>query len=169
MLSSRLTPEIETGDELNPVSSDVLPWQCLTRYPEACKNAVFVDVDFPDLMLKKREIVLGTQELASPLGHLQSPQDGPILLRSDKYFQIGCDLRDTEALQQALSSVADLGHARLFFVAEVSITYMETTAADSLIKWASTVGQGKSISFLSYSRLGDLSTVTGTPNAYSSI
>ena len=95
-------------------------------------------------MLKKRQVVLNTAELTAPLADVQTPEDGPILLRSDRYFQVGCDLRDTDTLHQALSLIAEISRARLLFVAEVSITYMETEAADGLIKWASSIGQGMS-------------------------
>lgn len=132
---------IWAGQGTNRSASDVLPWQCLTRYPDDCRNAIFVDVDFSDLMLKKRQVVLNTVELTGPLENVETSDDDPILLRSDRYFQVGCDLRDPDTLGNVLATIADLSQARLLFVAEVSITYMETEAADALIKWASSLGQ----------------------------
>lgn len=120
--------------------SDVLPWQCLARYPDLCDSAVFVDVDFPDLVLKKRAVVLDTPELRDPFAPLETVETRPVLLRSRRYVQVGCDLRGVPSLESALASVVDLAQASFLFVAEVSITYMPTNYADAVIQWASTLG-----------------------------
>lgn len=131
-------------------TSDVIPWQCWTRYPQECHKfqAVFVDVDFPDLIRKKRQVVLTTPALVEPLSGLRTEGNAEryphVMLRSDSYFQVGCDLRRTAALEQALASIVDVKECVFLFVAEVSITYMETGHADALIQWASTIGQSKS-------------------------
>lgn len=128
----------------------MIPWQCWTRYPEDCHRfqAVFVDVDFPDLVHRKRQVVLTTPDLVSPLTGLKTEGKDEtcpyVLLRSDRYVQVGCDLRRTAALEQALASIVNVNECLFLFVAEVSITYMETEHADSLIQWASTIGQCKS-------------------------
>lgn len=132
------------------LQSDVIPWQCWSRYPEDChrSQALFVDVDFPDLIKRKRQVVLKTPALVSPLSGLKTEDNGQgcsnVFLRSDRYFQVGCDLRRTAALEQALASVVDIEQCLFLFVAEVSITYMETDYADSLLQWASTISQCKS-------------------------
>jgi len=69
--------------------------------------------------------------------------EGDILYRSDQYFQLGCDLRDLTRLNQVLSSVVDIKNSLVMFTAEVSITYMNVEASDALIKWASTLPEGK--------------------------
>jgi tRNA wybutosine-synthesizing protein 4 len=126
--------------------SDVLPWQCLTRYPGECAGVKFVDVDFPDLIERKRQTVLSTPEL---LGMLTGVKEGgglvrPVVFESEEYVQIGCDLRDLKTLQQGLTAaVGDFGECEFIFVAEVSITYMEREGADEVIRWASTVGNGE--------------------------
>lgn len=143
-------PSSVLGASANDDASDVIPWQCWTRYPEDChqSQAIFVDVDFPDLIRKKRQVVLSTPDLVSPLSGLRAEDNDDtcphVLLRSDRYFQVGCDLRSTAALEQALASIVDVKECMFLFVAEVSITYMETDHADSLIQWASTIGQCKS-------------------------
>ena len=126
--------------------SDVLPWQCLTRYPDHCHRVMFVDIDFPDLMRKKRKVVLETPELRSPLSELRTPAGGHVMLQSEQYAQIGCDLRDLANIERSLAELVSLPDAEFLFVAEVSITYMETEAADSVIRWASGLGQGKQVS-----------------------
>ncbi|KAG5749106.1 hypothetical protein H9Q69_011561 [Fusarium xylarioides] len=131
---------------LRHVHSDVLPWQSYHLYGDSCENTLFIDVDYPDLMLKKRAIVLGTPQLHELLG--DSPAIGEkvtdqILLRSDKYCQIGCDLRELESLRNCLESFLNLAECSVLFVAEVSITYMDTFSADALVQWASSIGQAE--------------------------
>ncbi|KAF4824684.1 tRNA wybutosine-synthesizing protein 4 [Colletotrichum tropicale] len=116
--------------------SDVLPWQCEVRYPNACRDVTFIDVDYPDLIQKKRRIVLDTPELHALLGTWEVNDKSPIVLQSQKYCQIACDLRQLSALENALSKLFDLSATEFFFVAEVSITYMDTEGADGVINWA---------------------------------
>lgn len=126
--------------------SDVLPWQCLTRYPDHCQGVKFVDVDFPDLMRKKCRVVQETPELLALLSGVGSTTgQGHLVFQSDQYVQIGCDLRDLSSIEQSLSTLLSLPDSEFLFVAEVSITYMETEAADSVIKWASSLGHGMSL------------------------
>jgi tRNA wybutosine-synthesizing protein 4 len=111
-------------------------------------DALFIDIDYPDLIEKKRAIVLQTPELRDLLGDdftVSEDKDG-VLLRSDKYCQLGCDLRQLDRLRDVLKTVVDLPECAILFVAEVSITYMDTLSTDSLIQWASTVGRGLSAS-----------------------
>lgn len=122
---------------------DVLPWQTWTQYPEDCRDVKFLDIDFPDLMGRKRTTVLGTEELKAPLTNLVTPEGGSVLLKSDRYAQIGCDLRNLEAIRTAISELVDIEACSFLFVAEVSVTYMETVAADALIEWASGLGQSE--------------------------
>jgi tRNA wybutosine-synthesizing protein 4 len=116
------------------------------RYPQVSEDALFVDIDYPDLMRKKRAIVLQTPELRDLLGAdvtISENDKDPILLRSSKYCQLACDLRELEHLRQTLDSILRLEDAQVLFVAEVSITYMDTVSADALIQWASGIGKGE--------------------------
>jgi len=136
----------------NPTKSDVLPWQCLTRYPENCQvgDVKFVDIDFPDLIERKRQTLLTTPELIGPFTGVRdvpvlSPPS-PVVFDSDQYAQIGCDLRELKRLQEALTAaVGNVSECSFIFVAEVSITYMETVGADNVIQWASALGDGESL------------------------
>lgn len=121
----------------------MLPWQCLTRYPDNCKGVKFVDVDFPDLMAKKRNVVRDTPELNSILTNMQTTDDPSLVLESDQYIQIACDLRELQSIERSLSRVVNIADSEFMFVAEVSITYMETPAADAVIRWAGSLGKGK--------------------------
>ncbi|KAK1966981.1 leucine carboxyl methyltransferase [Colletotrichum sublineola] len=117
--------------------SDVLPWQCEVRYPELCREVTFVDVDYPELIQKKRHIVLETPELQGLLGSWEVSQDSSIVLKSQRYCQVGCDLRQLATLQRCLDTLFDIPNTEFLFVAEVSITYMDTEGADGVISWAS--------------------------------
>lgn len=124
--------------------SDPLPFQCLTRYPRSCQNVQFVDVDYVELMTKKREIIEQTDSLCQLLTNLRVSTTGEtITIRSDEYVAVGCDLRDAEKLQRALAEEFDLENCLVLCIAEVSITYMDVQAADALIRWAATLRNGK--------------------------
>jgi tRNA wybutosine-synthesizing protein 4 len=128
--------------------SDVLPWQSHTRSPADCENALFVDADYPELIKKKRAIVLQTPELRELLGtdfSTSTSDTDPIVLRSEKYCQLGCDLRQLDLLRKTFESFLDLSNCNVLFVAEVSVTYMDTVSADKLIEWASSIGNGEMI------------------------
>ncbi|KAM4066960.1 cupin-like domain-containing protein [Hirsutella rhossiliensis] len=126
--------------------SDVLPWQCNTRYASACDGLLFIDIDFPDLILKKRAVVLQTPQLRELLGddfQVNDLDQDRVLLKSERYCQVGCDLRNLDELHQTLETILPLSGCEMLFVAEVSITYMETCYADDLVQWASSLGQAE--------------------------
>lgn len=50
---------------------------------------------------------------------------------------LGCDLADINKLSEALEKDANIESSLILCIAEVSITYMEIAAADSLIRWTS--------------------------------
>lgn len=123
--------------------SDPLPWQCWTRYTEASKNVKFVDIDYKDLQERKRAMVKGTPELNTMLENLSYPTDGDVLLRSDQYLQVACDLRDLARLEKILSSEFDLENTIVFCTAEVSIAYMDVSSSDALIKFIGGLPQSR--------------------------
>lgn len=120
----------------------------MTRYPDQCQSVKFIDIDFPDLIEKKCRVVQETPELNSLLTGLKTNVGNHVQLQSDQYVEIGCDLRRISDIEQALSTVVDIADCEFMFVAEVSITYMETEGADAVIEWASTLGQGRRIAHI---------------------
>lgn len=141
-------PSSALSCKANGSVSDVVPWQCWTRYPDHCSSsqAIFVDVDFPDLARRKRRVILETPELASQISEVQAEENDlhpNLLLRSKYYHLVGCDLRHLDVLQQTLSLIANPDECIFYFLAEVSITYMESVSADALIQWASSLGEGE--------------------------
>lgn len=97
-------------------------------------------------MRKKQAVVLQTPELRELIGPdavISESDDNPVLLKSERYCQLACDLRELQAFREAIESLVPLENAQVLFVAEVSITYMDTQSTDSLIHWASSIGQGE--------------------------
>lgn len=121
---------------------DPLPFRMRWKYPDRCHNVKFIDVDFSQLIEKKVD-VLRTQGIYKPQSttngddHEQHPQESPSLVYTDGdgYCAVGCDLENIDALQDFIVHAMKPTSPTLF-IAEVSITYMPTTAADALIKWA---------------------------------
>ena len=88
-------------------------------------------------MEKKCDIISTTSQLRELLGpHDRPVGDGGIIMRSEHYLAIGCDLTDISRLDMLLASEIQLSNCLVLCTAEVSVTYMDTNAADSLIQWA---------------------------------
>jgi tRNA wybutosine-synthesizing protein 4 len=109
------------------------------------RKATFVDVDYPQLIERKTTRILTDSLLRKEIlkTNLRS-SEMPVHLRSDKYLALGCDLRDLDNLERILKEEFGESNTSILFVAEVSITYMPLADADALIKWASTIQDGKS-------------------------
>ena len=93
-------------------------------------------------MARKRDMVQSNKELFEVLTTVETRDDGSILLSSDQYLQLGCDLRDLNSVTRALADAINLDDCKVLFIAEDSITYMSTEASDSLIQWASGFHEG---------------------------
>lgn len=109
----------------------------------------FVDVDYRGLMITKTSLIRET----SVLKELVNPTSGStsdFVIESEQYYGVGCDLRDLQTLDLAIRSLRDLNMALVLCVAEVSVTYMDPDAANSLISWARTLSDGKSGLFASW-------------------
>ena len=94
-------------------------------------------MDFPELIEKKAETILSIPQFCEILGDLQRPQTlNGTFLQSEHYFALGCDLANTQRLDELLATFVDLSQCLVLCIAEVSITYMRIDAADALIAWA---------------------------------
>lgn len=118
--------------------SDPLPFRFWHNHPALCKDAVFVDVDYPQLMHKKRQMVLESNVLRAflPQGDLVA-LEGDVLLRHPRYLAVGCDLNQLAKLERILEEELSFSEQAILFVAEVSIAYMSVEGADAVIRWAS--------------------------------
>jgi tRNA wybutosine-synthesizing protein 4 len=116
-----------------------LPFQFWLRYPSLTQNATFVDVDYPQLIEKKRDHILSHSLLRDALfkTHVRHSTI-PIYLRSAQYLAMGCDLRDLVILERQLRTELDMDSCSVIFLSEVALTYMPVTDSDALIKFAST-------------------------------
>ncbi|KIX08354.1 uncharacterized protein Z518_03010 [Rhinocladiella mackenziei CBS 650.93] len=124
---------------------DPIPFQWMSQDRELCSNTRFIDVDFEELMISKREIILNTpkmRDMLSLIGDL--PLEKGIILDTDEYVALGCDLRNLRRLEHLLKSVVDIEQCLVLFIAEVSITYMATEDSDALIAWTTSLAPGKS-------------------------
>ena len=130
--------------------SDPLPFQWLAKAKETCQNTVFVDVDYPQLIARKADIVAATPELRELLPNLsRNPGVTDVPLESEKYYAIGCDLGDVGKLDTLLSEQLDISQCMVLCTAEVSITYMESEPSDRLISWAASHSDSRCLLCLS--------------------
>jgi|TARA_R110002003_G_scaffold96_11_gene7485 tRNA wybutosine-synthesizing protein 4 len=127
-------------------NSDPLPFQFWHRYPTLTRKVTFVDVDYPQLIERKRNRILTDGLLRDALFET-SPRSSkpPVYLRSDRYIAIGCDLRDLQVLETTLRAELNVPSSAVLFVAEVSATYMPVADSDALIRWASSLENGESL------------------------
>ncbi|KAI4108776.1 MAG: hypothetical protein L6R37_000774 [Teloschistes peruensis] len=96
--------------------------------------ATFVDIDYPELMSKKKDIIQKTAELRNLVWPVE---DADGMDRNDRYVGVGCDLYDIADLSRILEREVGTrcDSCLVLCVAEVSVTYMTVHAADALIKW----------------------------------
>ncbi|KAI9732357.1 MAG: tRNA methyltransferase ppm2 [Cirrosporium novae-zelandiae] len=117
---------------------DPLPFHFLSKHSNICDNAIFIDVDYPDLIKKKYDMLSQTSPLQQSLTGIDlNPNTEHVTFKSDQYVAIACDLRELEKLESTLERAIDLPNSWLYFTAEVSVTYMDIDAANNLFKWAS--------------------------------
>lgn len=125
--------------------SDPAAFQWLSNDALKCQDTKFVDVDFSELVAKKKEIIVNAPQLRNLLGPYQTAEDcSGIHLRSEHYLALGCDLTDIPKLEALLTNEMDFSGSSILCLAEVSMTYMNVEAADSLIHWAANHNNGMS-------------------------
>lgn len=130
---------------LTRLISDPVPFQWLSHDSHLCMNTKFIDVDYEPLMETKREVIINTpkmRDLLRPFNDDFKGSDPSVPIDSEEYTAIGCDLRNLRRLERLLRSVVDIDHCLILCVAEVSITYMDTDAADALMAWSSRLSRG---------------------------
>ena len=94
-------------------------------------------------MLSKAQIIMTTPKMSGLLNVQPLPHDDYTVLAAEQYLGVGCDLRDLVGLDAVLSkSVHQIDDCLVLCVAEVSVTYMDPTAADALIAWAGRLTSG---------------------------
>ena len=124
--------------------SDPLPFPWLATERGLCDSVKFIDVDYEELMISKREIIKATPEMRNLLD-LDTPLslDKSIVMDSVEYALLGCDMRNLPRLEHLVRLVTQLQDCLILCIAEVSITYMPTDAADALLAWSATLCEGE--------------------------
>ena len=117
--------------------SDPAAFQWLSKHQSIRNGCRFVDLDFPDLIAKKADVIINTPELQELIDPLEVPSSpGGWAIRSENYVALGCDLVDISRLDDLLAESIDRSRSLILCIAEVSMTYMDVKAADALIEWA---------------------------------
>lgn len=88
-------------------------------------------------MSRKKDVIMQHHEMKDLISPVQTdPGDPAVVLCSDRYVAVGCDLRDNAKLSAILDEKLNLGSCLVLCIAEVSLTYMDVDSADALIGWA---------------------------------
>ena len=124
--------------------SDTLPFNFLGRERLAGRDILFIDVDYPDLIRKKCNVILQSKPLHEALLAIEeNTASDTVMLRSQNYTAIGCDLRDSSKVVEILEQEElARNESSVMFIAEVSLTYMDVEASNRLIQWSATLRDG---------------------------
>ena len=94
-------------------------------------------------MEKKREVILNSSKLRAVLTiEDELPSHNGIILNSNEYAAVGCDLRNLRRLDRLVKKVASLKDCLVLCVAEVSLAYMSVKDSDAVLSWATTLSPG---------------------------
>ena len=128
--------------------SDPLPFQVLSRIGTQCQRVHFVDVDYPELIHQKSKVILETPQIRRLIGSIANLDDSAhhlgVVLQSTHYLAVAGDLQDLDTLRSVLRLAIDSTNVSMLFIAEVSLTYMDTAAADALLQWTAQFKYGGS-------------------------
>lgn len=116
---------------------DPLPFQLLNDNTGNIEYE-FADIDFPDLILNKYNMIKQAQEILNIIGYEQdnSEESLGLMLSTKKCKLFGCDLKDTTKYQSILQNFLNEDSIKIF-IAEVSLAYMEPKDANKIIEMSS--------------------------------
>lgn len=127
---------------------DALPFRMRWKYPTLCQDVKFIDVDYPQLIEKKVHLLRAhnfyNTNAGGGDGHhpIRNKDSALFYAEGDEYSAIGCDLEDLDCLKDLFDE--PIGNLTIgLFVAEVSATYMPTSAAEALLKWTRSFGNSR--------------------------
>lgn len=118
---------------------DPLPFQLLDDQKFKSKHLYCIDVDFPELISYKSQMIKLSPELMELIGPQENDFSVPgIFIRTSKYASMGCDLTNHDLYCQQLDSFkANSGTTTNIFIAEVSLAYMTPETANPIITTSS--------------------------------
>jgi O-methyltransferase involved in polyketide biosynthesis len=90
----------------------------------------FIEVDFPDLVKRKSDIIMSTDYLKTEIENPVVSERGEISSRA--YALVGCDLLDQSALHQKLLASGVLFDAPTLLLSECVLTYVSCGKADTV-------------------------------------
>lgn len=142
-----------------------LAFRMLWKYPANCKDVKFVDLDFPQLIEKKVQMVRKETLLHERLTgeeNIRRPHDS-IKYASEQYCAVGCDLGNTHFLQEVIRTHLEIHDRAILFISEVAVVYMPPEEATGVISLCSTFPDGMSLVDSSLlSLISDPSTILST-------
>lgn len=106
---------------------------------------LFVDVDYLEVLKKKKTIILETprlRQILDPDGQISQSSENGLILGSNRYCQVACDLRDLESLRSSMAKLVALPECEVLFLADDSLAYIEPKYSDALLEWASSNDTG---------------------------
>ncbi|SCU84333.1 LAME_0C09076g1_1 [Lachancea meyersii CBS 8951] len=118
---------------------DPLPFQLLdpqNRHNWKYDNRLsFLDLDYPDLISRKKKIIDDTPDLKAIIGDWSSDSHLEAAFVARKYILAPCDLNVSADFDRLLTmcQLKDSAIVKIF-LAEVSLAYMDSSKADAIIK-----------------------------------
>lgn len=123
---------------------DTLPFQLLDFYNKQGNeiNLEFIDIDYPDLLKKKLQLVESSEEMMNLIGNnnMNLNQNQPshvYLFNSNNYKLVACDLKNEKLYERIINDLDST--AIKIFISEVSLAYMKPEHADSIIGYSSKI------------------------------
>ncbi|KAI3640532.1 hypothetical protein MIR68_001410 [Amoeboaphelidium protococcarum] len=103
-------------------------------------STLYIDIDFKRLLKQKIKMILDSPDLNSMLSNVKLSTGG-VLLSSDQYLCIGCDLTQSDKLDKLLSYLAQSQQSAFSFnaptliISECVLTYVPTLDANKVISY----------------------------------
>ncbi|XP_062504924.1 tRNA wybutosine-synthesizing protein 4-like [Corticium candelabrum] len=96
-------------------------------------NGVFYEIDLPNVVKRKSEIIMDSPELRILVGHCDKPDrkmNGCTCIITSKYRLVSIDLNDVESLQSQLQDVGIDVLQPTLFLSECVLTYLDQSRYD---------------------------------------
>ncbi|KAA1115569.1 tRNA methyltransferase ppm2 [Puccinia graminis f. sp. tritici] len=102
------------------------------------RSVRYIDVDYPELISKKYQMISRSEELSSILPGFDKSRVGDWIELSDRnasYTLLGCDLCDSHGfINKLIESLDGSNNQQILFISEVSTVYMPSDKSDQLTK-----------------------------------
>lgn len=103
-------------------------------------NTLFIEIDFPDVIKRKVNLIKNNENLYSLCPDLKVIQEQheniAYMCKSSRYVLIGCDMRNTVLVEAFLKIIEGFSDSDMtFLLSEVVLTYMAVNSCNSVIRW----------------------------------